>query len=463
MSENKLAQHSRYIPPWKSPYIIGVAGFSGSGKTTVAHQIIKEINEPWTVLLSLDNFYKPLTPEQSKKAFNNEFDLDKPNALDLDLIYQCIKNLKEGRKAEIPIYSFANHARTGKTFTIYGANVIIIEGLYTLYSEDILKYMDCKVYVDTDLDICYSRRLLRDMVERGRSLDGIIKQWNMFVKPNSLRYVAPTMQSADIIIRRGADNTVAMDLLIEHIKKQLEKKSAEHLLRLKSLGIPLKELDRSRIHALPDTNQNKVMKTIILDSHTSNDAFIFYFDRIASILITKALDYVEYVTGKSVITPVECEVKDTRYLKNEIVAVNIIRAGDCFIPSLNKTIPGIRVGKLLIQSDTRTGEPHLHTEKLPALNDHCNVLLFDAQIISGAAMTMAIKVLLDYGVQEKYIIVCAYLGTEAGVSRICNAFPGAQVVVGSLGSSDTKKKGTDHDTDWWMCNRFIDSRYFGTE
>jgi len=465
-------QATRYIPPWKSPYIIGIAGFSGSGKTTVAHKIIKEINEPWTVLLSLDNFYKPLTKEQSKKAFNNEYDLDKPNALDLDLMYRCIKALKEGKKAEIPVYSFAEHARTGETFTIYGANVIIIEGLYTLYSEDMLDLMDCKVYVDTDLDICYSRRLLRDLEERGRELDGIIKQWDSFVKPNSIRYVKPTMQSADIIIRRGSDNKVAMDLLLEHIKKQLESKSAMHLLQLKQLGKQIKALDLSKVHVIPLTNQLRVIKTIILNKKTANDDFIFNFNRVASILITHALDFVEYVPSLpgrgDVITPVGTKLEDTMYVRGEIMAVDIIRGGDCFISSLTRTLPEVKIGKLLIQSDSRTGEPHLHTEKLPALDDKCNVLLFDAQIIAGAAVTMAINVLLDYGVSEERIVVCAYLATETGVTRICNAFPKVQVVVGNLGSrmsdGNNRQKSTgDQDSDWWMANRFIDERYFGTD
>ncbi|KAF6015558.1 hypothetical protein HII12_000717 [Brettanomyces bruxellensis] len=467
-SSSLSVQATRYNPPWKSPYIIGIAGFSGSGKTTVAHKIIKEINEPWTVLLSLDNFYKPLTREQSKKAFNNEYDLDKPNALDLDLVYKCIKALKDGKKAEIPVYSFAKHARTGETFTIYGANVIIIEGLYTLYSEDMLKLMDCKVYVDTDLDICYSRRLLRDTEERGRDLEGIIKQWDLFVKPNSIRYVKPTMQSADIIIRRGSDNKVAMDLLLEHIKKQLESKSVTHLLQLKQLGRQIKALNLSKVHVIPVTNQLRVIKTILLDKKTSNDDFIFNFNRVASILIAHALDFVEYVTslpgGEGILTPVGAPVRDTMYVKGEIVAVDIIRGGDCFIPSLTRTLPAVRIGKLLIQSDSRTGEPHLHTEKLPALDSTCNVLLFDAQIIAGAAVTMAINVLLDYGVAEDRIIVCAYLATEAGVTRISNAFPNVQVVVGSLGSRYGGRKETgDKDSDWWMAYRFIDARYFGTD
>ncbi|VEU22335.1 DEKNAAC103501 [Brettanomyces naardenensis] len=467
MPDSLSAQATQYIPPWKSPYIIGIAGFSGSGKTTVAQKILQEINEPWTVLMSMDNFYRPLTAEQREKAFENEFDFDKPDALDLDLMCECIKSLKEGKKTEIPVYSFASHSRTNQKITIYGVNVIILEGLYTLYNPDLAKFMDCKVYVDTDLDICYSRRLLRDIVERGRDLEGIIKQWDKFVKPNSVRYVKPTMQSADIIIPRGTDNKIAMDLLIEHIHRQLAAKSAEHLLQLKALGKVEKPIDYNKVHVLPSTNQLEGMKTILLDRDTPYDSFIFYFNRVASILISHALDFIEYVPSRAdnrpVISPTGLIVKDTMFIKDEIIAVDIIRAGDCFIPSLKKMIPGVKVGKLLIQSDSRTGEPHLHTEKLPALNTDCNLLLFDAQVISGAAATMAIKVLLDYGVSEERVVMCTYLATEAGVKRISNAFPKVTIVVGSLGTSDPSRKGVDHDMDSWMANRFIDARYFGTD
>lgn len=455
------AKVTQYIPPWKSPYIIGVAGYSGSGKTTVAQHIIEEINEPWTVLLSLDNFYKPLSPEESARAFRNEYDFDEPNALDLDLMRQCVKSLKEGKKTEIPVYSFTLHSRTDQKICIYGSNVIIIEGLYTLFDEEINKYMDFKVYVDADLDICFSRRLLRDIVERGRDLGGIIKQWDTFVKPNSVRYVRPTMQSADVIIPRGADNKIALSILIKHIRRQLDEKSREHVRQLQALGKVIRPIDTAKLHVLPATNQLKVIKTILLNKDTSAHEFIFYFDRVASLLITHALDYIEYLPGPHITTPINAVVKETRYIRGEIIAVDIIRAGDCFIPSLKKTVPGIRVGKLLIQSDSRTGEPHLHTEHLPPIHGDCNVLLFDAQVISGAAATMAVKVLLDYGVREDRIVLCTLLATEVGVRRIQNAFQNVHIVVGSIGTSSADS-GKDSDSEWWMANRFIDTRYFGT-
>lgn len=485
----KQMEVGKYIPPWESPYIIGIAGLSGSGKTTVAQEIISSINEPWTILLSLDNFYKELTPEQSKLAFLNEYDLDKPTSLDLDLVYECVKSIKQGRKTDIPVYSFAKHKRLpGEKLTIYGANVVIIEGIYALFKPELLELMDCKVFVDTDLDICYSRRLLRDIVHRGRDIKGVIKQWDLFVKPNAVSYVLPTRANADIVIPRGSDNTVALELLIQHLRKQLAQKSIDHINHLKTLGKLLKPINWEKVHVLPNTNQLKAMKTMILNKYTTNDDFIFSFNRIASILISESLDLLDYTAGaiinKTITTPTGATLPpdDCYFSLQEVIAVSIVRSGDCFIRSLRRIIPAAKIGKVLIQTDSRTGEPKLHTEKLPKLGEDSKercpsskILLFDSQTISGAAAIMAIKVLLDHFVQQEQIILVTYTATETGIRSILNVFPNINIVVACVGTGsiddnhiaptndkDSNKVDLNSDSDWWMATRFIDSRYFGT-
>ncbi|GMG33811.1 unnamed protein product [Ambrosiozyma monospora] len=339
--------------------------------------------------------------------------------------------------------------------------------------------MDCKIYVDTDLDICYSRRLLRDIVERGRDLEGIIKQWDDFVKPNSVRFVKPTMNSADVVIPRGSDNIIAIDMIIQHIRKQLHSKSIEHVQQLKKLGKVIKPIDKSKVHVLPKTNQLLGIKTILLNKDTTNDEFIFYFNRIATILIYASLELVQYTplppSGHPVISPTGHRIPDPVFQNETVVGVDIIRSGDCFIPSLRKTIPEVMLGKLLIQSDSLTGEPQLFTERLPPHLDRPNLraLLFDAQTISGSAAIMAIKVLIDHGVEQSKIVLVTYLATSAGVRRILNVFPKVNIVIGSLSKEHGDDGGEgglscglvtmDQDGDWWMNNRFIDSRYFGTD
>lgn len=465
-----------YIPPWSSPYIIGVAGLSGSGKTTVAQEIINSINEPWTVILSLDNFYKNLTPEQSKLAFQNEYDLDTPTAVDLDCVYECVKSIKLGKKTDIPVYSFAKHARLpNQKITIYGANVVIVEGIFALFKPELLDLMDCKIFVDTEIDICYSRRLLRDIIHRGRDINGVIKQWNLFVKPNAISYVLPTRSNADIVIPRGSDNKIAINLVIDHIKDKLNKKSIDHINHLKKLGkIKNNSNSFNQLEILPNTNQLKVIKSIMLNKFTSNDDFIFYFNRIASILISYSLDYVNYIANRtSIITPINSIVNpnDTLSLNDELIGISIIRSGDCFIHSLRKIIPNVKIGKLLIQTDVRSGEPKLHTKKLPILNSKQSILLFESQIISGTASIMAIKVLVDQNINHDKIILISYTATEIGLRRILNAFPDIKIVVACIGKmvdNSSLNLELDYeidrnlDSDWWMNSTLIEERYFGT-
>ena len=459
-----------YIPPWTEPYIIGIAGNSGSGKTSISQKIIQDINQPWTVLLSFDNFYQPLTLEQSKLAFANNYDFDCPDSLDFDLLVETIGNLKKGGKTTIPVYSFTSHNRTSKTNTIYGANVIIVEGLYALHDQRLLDMMDLKIYVDTDLDICLARRLTRDILYRGRDLGGAMQQWEKFVKPNAVKFINPTVQNADLVIPRGLDNSIAINLMIKHIKNQLALKSRNHLQRLKKLGVNIKfDIDKFNIKLLQNTNQVKGINSILFDTSTSRNDFIFYFNRMCGLLIELAQEFmtnytnVDIDTGKGI-------YHGKKLLQNQYNAVNIIRSGDCFMASIKKSFPVISIGKLLIQSDSTTGEPQLHFERLPhKLSD--KIMLFDSQIISGAGAIMAIQVLLDHHVKEQDIILITYLSTEIGIRRIVNVFPKVKIVVGKLSSMEDSNSNNKVwynnegflDSHWHFRNRFIDSLYLGTE
>ncbi|CCG25729.1 Urk1 protein [Candida orthopsilosis Co 90-125] len=481
---DKIA-HSSYIPPWTAPYIIGIAGNSGSGKTSISQQIIQGINQPWTVLLSFDNFYKSLSPEESRRAFANEYDFDTPRSLDLDAVVETVRTLKRGGKSIIPVYSFAKHARTDKTNTVYGANVIIVEGLYALYDPRLLEMMDLKIYVDTDLDICLSRRLIRDILYRGRDLNGAIKQWTTFVKPNAVKYINPTKENADLVIPRGLDNTIAIDLMIKHIKNQLALKSKRHLQNLKSLGynIEFKVENYPNLKLLKPTNQLRGINSILFNKNTSRDDFIFYFNRLSGLLIEYAQsNFFDFKSRR-----VTCFEKPYKYqgmqaMQTQMVAVSIIRSGDCFMTSLKKTFPELTVGKMLIQSDSSTGEPQLHYESLPHnISSIGRILLLDSQTISGAGAIMAIQVLVDHKVKQEDIIFVSYLSTEIGIRRILNVFPSVKLVIGKLSSMDAtqfeQEEGEEDDrrrdslwyneerfldSHWHFRNRFIDSLYFGT-
>nr|XP_008529504.1 PREDICTED: uridine-cytidine kinase-like 1 [Equus przewalskii] len=219
-------------PPWynehgtqsKEAFAIGLGGGSASGKTTVARMIIEALDVPWVVLLSMDSFYKVLTKQQQEQAAHNNFNFDHPDAFDFDLIVSTLKKLKQGKSVKVPIYDFTTHSRKKDWKTLYGANVIIFEGIMAFADKTLLELLDMKIFVDTDSDIRLVRRLRRDISERGRDIEGVIKQYNKFVKPAFDQYIQPTMRVADIVVPRGSGNTVAIDLIVQHVHSQLEER-----------------------------------------------------------------------------------------------------------------------------------------------------------------------------------------------------------------------------------------------
>ncbi|KAK9455674.1 uridine kinase family-domain-containing protein [Dipodascopsis uninucleata] len=447
-----------YLPPWSSPHIIGIGGSSGSGKTSVASQIMKYLKVPWAVILSFDNFYKPLSPEESKRAFDNNYDFDSPEALDLDYLVEVLTQLRRGKKAEIPVYSFSKHNRTDTTVTIYGASVIILEGIFTLYDQRILDLLDLKVFVDTAPDICMARRLSRDIVHRGRDLEGAMQQWFRFVKPNYDRYVKPTMANADIVVPRGLDNTVAIYMVLRYVQRTLVAKSQAHVKHLdKFKSINESESGESdgddddshtldNVLVLDQTPQIKAIHTILFDRTTSKEDFIFYFERVATILIENALNFLPY-KRRVIMTPCGLQYSGLETCI-DTCAVEIMRAGACFENSLRKNLPEVAIGKILIQSDARSGEPFLHYLKLPNVENKF-VFLLDTQATSGAAAIMAIRVLLDHSVQQDHICFVTYVADRRfALRRILSAFPKVKIVAGKI-EDDVRR-------------RFIDLRYFGS-
>ncbi|KAA8590948.1 hypothetical protein FQN60_001891 [Etheostoma spectabile] len=193
-------------PPWynehgaqsKDAFVIGLCGGSASGKTTVARKIIEDLDVPWVVLLSMDSFYKVLSPEQQTRAASNDYNFDHPDAFDFDLLTHTLHKLKQGKSVKIPVYDFTTHGRQKEWL------------------------LDMKIFVDTDSDIRLVRRLRRDITERGRDIEGVIKQYNKFVKPAFEQYIEPTMRLADIVVPRGGGNMVAIDLIVQHVHSQLE-------------------------------------------------------------------------------------------------------------------------------------------------------------------------------------------------------------------------------------------------
>ncbi|KAI5840706.1 uridine kinase family-domain-containing protein [Morchella snyderi] len=437
-----------YSPPWANTHIIGIAGSSGSGKTSLAVKIVSALNLPWVVILSMDSFYKPLNPEQSAKAFRNEYDFDSPNSIDFDILVERLRDLKQGRKAEIPVYSFEKHQREPKTTTIYSCHVLILEGIFALYDPRVLELLDMKIFVDTDADVCLARRLARDVKYRGRDIHGAIKQWTTWVKPNFELFVEPQKKNADIMVPRGIENTIAMQMIVKHIQRALLNKSKEHVKTLRALGQghDADEPLPPSVKVLPDSPQLEGMHTIIHDTDTSREDFIFYFDRVAALLVEKGMDHLAF-KQKQVETPQGNKYSGLE-LSRDVSAVVILRSGGALEVGLTRVVPDARIGRLLIQSNVRTGEPELHYQKLPSTLIHDSVLVLDPQITTGAGALMAVTVLKDYGVEEDRIVFVTYLASIVGLRRLTKVFPGVKVIVGKV------EDGFER--------RFIDERYFGS-
>lgn len=198
------------------PTFIGIAGGSGSGKTTVAKMIQKSLGKDKTAIISMDSYYKDfpdLTLEERKKL-----NYDHPSIFDIELLKKHLEDLKHGIPVKIPVYSFEKYARTGEFEDVYPKPIIIVEGILLFYYDEIRDIFSIKIFVDTDPDVRIIRRIERDVLERGRTLKSVINQYLETVRPMHIQFVEPTKQFADIIIPRGGKNEIAMDIILAKIK-----------------------------------------------------------------------------------------------------------------------------------------------------------------------------------------------------------------------------------------------------
>ena len=201
--------------------VIGIAGGTGSGKTTITRRIMQRFGGDVSVIYH-DNYYKAHhdMPYQERAKLN----YDHPDAFDTDLLIQAVKDLRQGRSVVCPVYDYTVHDRSDKTITVEPARVVIVEGILIFQSRELCDLMDIKVFVDADADVRILRRIVRDVRDRGRSLDSIVNQYLNTVKPMHERFVEPSKRNADIIVPEGGHNKVALELLMERVRAHLEGK-----------------------------------------------------------------------------------------------------------------------------------------------------------------------------------------------------------------------------------------------
>ena len=202
--------------------LIGIAGGSGSGKTLVARTIVRELGSDRVVIVDQDSYYRNLEdiPFRDREARN----FDHPDAFDNDLLKEHIRELLAGRTIEQPVYDYAQHRRLPETRRIGDHLVVVLEGILIYVDPELRGLMDIKLFIDADADVRFIRRLRRDLIERGRSVDSIIRQYEESVRPMHLQFVEPSKRHADLIVPEGAENRVALDLVVARLRLQTDKR-----------------------------------------------------------------------------------------------------------------------------------------------------------------------------------------------------------------------------------------------
>uniref|UniRef100_A0A0K0DAG5 uridine/cytidine kinase n=1 Tax=Angiostrongylus cantonensis TaxID=6313 RepID=A0A0K0DAG5_ANGCA len=423
-------------PPWydrmgntlKQPYLIGICGGSASGKTTVAEKIIEKLEIPWVTILSMDSFYKILNEEECAQAAKSNYNFDHPNAFDFDLLHEVLSRLREGKSCEVPVYDFATHARDSNPKVGIGAT----SGLNVFFYKH-LKIV-IKVFVDTDGDVRLARRLNRDINERGRDIVGVLDQYFRFVKPAFEAYIAPGMKIADIIVPRGGDNDVAINLIAKQVMTQLVKRGYDQtahsqcrhdLVNMSQIPDQLPD----NLVIIRQTPQVRGLHTFIRNKNTKRDEIIFYADRLTRILVEEAMKFMPY-------KDVEIELNSLKGRRQcaQICGVAIMRAGETMENSLRAVVKDCKMGKILIQTNDKTLVPELFYLRLPKDIDKYKVMLLDATVATGAAAMMAIRILLDHDVPEENIYVLSLLMSEPGVHALAYAFPKVRLITTAVDS-----------------------------
>ncbi|MFD3156469.1 uridine kinase [Haloimpatiens sp. FM7330] len=205
----------------KRPIIIGISGGTGSGKSTIASEIYKKFDEDCIAMIEQDSYYK----DQSSMSFEERVktNYDHPDAFDTPLLIEHLKKLMNGEVVQKPIYDFEIHNRKKEAITVEPRDIIVVEGILVFQDVDLRNLLDIKIYVDTDADVRIIRRLVRDINERGRTVDSVINQYLNVVRPMHLQFIEPTKRYADIIVPEGGHNKVAIDIINAKIRQLLHR------------------------------------------------------------------------------------------------------------------------------------------------------------------------------------------------------------------------------------------------
>lgn len=404
------------------PFVIGVAGGTASGKTTVCNEIIQRLSNQRVVIIAQDSFYRGLTKEEEENV--SEYNFDHPDAFDKNALLECIHQLKKRQSVHIPIYDFKTHQRSAETKLVNPGEVVIVEGIMVLHMEEVRKELNMKIFVDTDDDLRLARRIKRDTISRGRDVDNVIAQYTKFVKPMFDQFISPSKRFADVIIPCGRDvNHVAIDLITQHVHVKLDQKDLRRIY--------------PNLYLINTSFQTKALHTIIRDKDTSKQDFVFYADRLIRIVVEAGLGCLPFAE-KIVTTPTGKQYVGVDF-GNKICGVSVIRSGESMENALRACANRIKLGKILIERNKGVHHDcHLIYERLPADIKDRHVLLMDPIVGTGFAVTSAIELLLSKGVKEGHIIVLSLIAVPEGMHRLLRKYPSVKLVTSEIDEGISK-------------------------
>ncbi|KAK4392878.1 Uridine kinase-like protein 2, chloroplastic [Sesamum angolense] len=339
----------------KQPFVIGVSGGTASGKTTVCDMIIQQLHDHRVVLVNQDSFYRGLTPEELKHV--HEYNFDHPDAFDTEQLLECVETLRSGQSVHVPMYDFKTHQRCSDSF----------------------------------------------------------RQYAKFVKPAFEDFVLPSKKYADVIIPRGGDNHVAIDLIVQHIRTKL---GQHDLCKI-----------YPNVYVIQSTFQIRGMHTLIRDRDISKHDFVFYSDRLIRLVVEHGLGHLPF-TEKQIVTPTGSVYTGVDFCK-KLCGVSIVRSGESMENALRACCKGIKIGKILIHRDGDNGKQLIY-EKLP--KDICerHVLLLDPVLATGNSANQAIELLIQKGVPESHIIFLNLISAPEGIHCVSKRFPSLKIVTSEI-------------------------------
>jgi len=397
------------------PFLIGVAGGSASGKTTVCNKIIQGLGDRRCVMIALDWFYKGLEDNQDASNYN----FDHPDSLDFELLLSCLEKLIQGEATQVPCYDFATHKRLAEKRLIHPGEVIIVEGILTFYPLEIRQLLHMRIFVDEDPDTCLCRRIRRDVSSRGRTIESVLAQYEKFVKPSYDEFIAPTKRYADIIVPRGAENLVAIDLVIKHIALKLCQPDLRRLY--------------PNLVIMGDNPQIQGLHSVFRNREASREDFIFHADRLIRLIAEEGLSLLPFQQS-SVYTPSGELYHGFKYCA-ELASVSIMRGGDAMEAGLRAVCKNICIGKMLIAKDP-LDDPGSDRKviycKLPSHLSRKHVFLLDPILGTGKTAVKAIEELLRRGCSESRIVILSLVASSEAVAYCFSYFPQLKLVTSAV-------------------------------